>query len=210
MPADQKPNGHEWESFLKPAFTGETLAPRYEGHLPVELIGAYIAGELDEADKMSVAAHLNSCPQCLNELNELRVAWERLTDRLSSALPQPSALFEESQKLEIARQAKGFLARHQPEALELFDEIWRLLSAKPLREIARARPQLVRGEPSSGRIGVAVLASLAAILTREHVRHLSEVPSLRLRELMAPTARECGLSFEWAEKLEAYLNLSLR
>lgn len=210
MPANQKPNGHKWDSFLQPAFTGEVLAPHYKDHLPPELIGAYAAGELDEANKLSVAAHLNSCARCLNELNELRVAWERLTDQLGTALPQPSALFEESQKLEIARQAKGFLARHQPEALELFDEIWGLLSAKPLREIARARPQIVRGEPSGGRIGVAVLASLAAILTQEHVRYLSQVPSPRLRELMAQTARECGLSAEWAKRLEAYLKLSLR
>ncbi len=138
-------------------------------------------------------------------MNELRTAWEHLTDRLSAALPEPDALFEESQKLEIARQAKGFLARHQPETLELFDEIWGLLSAKPLRKIARARPQMVRGELSGGQIGVTVLASLAAILESEQVRRLSEIPSSRLRELIAQTTRECGLSPEWAEKLEAYL-----
>lgn len=205
MPANQKPNGHEWESFLKPAFTGESTAPRYAGHLPTELIGAHTADELGEADKLSVATHLNSCAQCLHELNEIRAAWERLTDRLSAALPEPAALFEESQKLEIARQAKGFLARHQPEALELFDEIWGLLSTKPLREIARARPQMVRGELSGGHIGVTVLASLAAILESERVRRLSEIPSARLRELIAQTTRECGLSPEWAEKLETYL-----
>lgn len=192
--------------FLEQAFQGEALAPRYKSHLPRELIGAYAAGELKEPEMLDVAAHLNSCARCLSELNALRAAWERLMDRLSTVLPEPDQLFEVAQKRELARQAKGFFSVHQPNALEFLDQIWELLSAKPLREIARARPQLVRGELSGGRTSVAVLALLATILEAEHARRLSEISTAHLQELIERYAAECGLSPEWSQRLAAYFS----
>ncbi len=204
MPLSQRPNEFELQPFLMQAFRGQAVMPEYGDHLPQELLIAYAAEELDRSERMTVAAHLNSCGLCFEALSDLRAAWDRLSDRLSAALPQPDQLLERAQKNELFEQLKGFLNLHRPQELEVWGEIWELLAERPLREIAHARPQPVRGA-TDDRIAVAVAALLATILEREHARSLGDIPPRRLGELIEHHGTECGLSAEWSGRLRSYL-----
>jgi len=194
----------EREGFIEQAFHGKGAAISHRDHPLGEVITAYVADELDEAEAIEVAIHLSSCAECLDELSELRSAWESLTERLTAALPEPEQAVEILQKREIARRVRGFLLAHLPKELELFEEVWNLLSVKPLGEITLIRPQRVR-DSESGAVCVALISTLAAILAREDARGFHQIPDARLREIIEHYGGERGLPREWMERLAAYL-----
>lgn len=181
------------------------LKPWPQGDHPSwETLADYAADELDEAEALEVAVHVNSCRDCLEELSELRCRWGRLTERLVTALPEPERIHETRQKREIARRVRGFLAVYRPEELPLFESIWDLLGANPLPEIARARPQAVRGDEFET-ICVPLISTLAAVLEEEAAESLSEIPKERVQALLERRARERGLTEDWTRRWMEFL-----
>ena len=173
-------------------------------HPSWETLADYAADELDDSEALEVAVHVNSCKECLEELSELRRRWERLTQQLAKALPEPERVYETQQKREIVRKVREFLATHRPEEVPLFETIWDLLGRKPLPEIARARPQPVRGE-TTGTISVPLISALAAVFEDENVRSLSEISPERARHLLERRTRERGLSEHWTRRWVEFL-----
>jgi len=174
------------------------------GHPSWETLADYAADELDGAEALEVAVHVNSCRECLAELSGLRRRWERLTEWLATALPEPGKIAETRQKREIARRVREFLAAYRPEELPLFETIWDLLGASPLPEIARARPQAVRGDGFET-ICVPLISTLAAVLEEETAEGLSEIPQERAQALLERRARERGLAEDWTGRWVEFL-----
>lgn len=192
------------DPFIEEAFHSEGSFVRYRSHPPPEVLAEYAAGELGESEALDLAVHVSSCPECLQELSGLRRRWEQLTERLIAELPEPERAQEAPQKREISSRVRGFLLTHRPQELQLFEGVWGLLQLRTLREMARARPQPVRGAASET-ICVALISTLAAVFEDESAKSLSEIPKERVRTLIERRARERNLSEDWTRRLMEFL-----
>ncbi len=79
-------------------------------HIPGEWLGMYRDGELDEARREQVRAHVRTCAMCRQELAQLqRLSAELAADRPQMAsLPAPAAFWDSVQARLPERAAPGF------------------------------------------------------------------------------------------------------